>query len=162
MTRRICLYGGPGVGKSTLAAATFARLKAQGHKIELVQEWIKGWAWEDRKVRGWDQLYILAKQLRLEDRLLSRGVSLVTDSPLIMQLAYQPDFMIAETRDLIDTFERQYPGEHYLLQRTVPYDPEGRWETPSQARCLDQEIHDLLDSYDFDYQILDPRCEVIE
>jgi len=39
MIRRICLYGGPGVGKTVEAAKIFAGMKIQHQKIELVQEW---------------------------------------------------------------------------------------------------------------------------
>ena len=37
-------YGGAGIGKSTIAAAIFSKLKRKGHKTELVGEYAK-WLW---------------------------------------------------------------------------------------------------------------------
>ena len=45
MIRRINIYGGPGVGKSTLAASIFAFMKKRGDNVELVQEFVKQFAY---------------------------------------------------------------------------------------------------------------------
>ena len=37
-------YGGAGIGKSTIAADIFSKLKRKGHKTELVGEYAK-WLW---------------------------------------------------------------------------------------------------------------------
>ena len=37
-------YGGAGIGKSTIAADVFSKLKHKGHKTELVGEYAK-WLW---------------------------------------------------------------------------------------------------------------------
>lgn len=47
-TRVITLWGGPGSGKSTMAAEIYARLKRQLCNVEMVREYVKGWAWEGR------------------------------------------------------------------------------------------------------------------
>jgi len=44
MSLRINFFGGPGVGKSTLAAQLFGWLKAENFDAELVQEFVKTWA----------------------------------------------------------------------------------------------------------------------
>ena len=44
---RVNFYGGPGVGKSTLAARVYAELNSAGAvSTELVREFIKTWAYE--------------------------------------------------------------------------------------------------------------------
>jgi nicotinamide riboside kinase len=41
MTKKICLIGSPGCGKSTLAAELFVTLKKMGKNTELVPEWVR-------------------------------------------------------------------------------------------------------------------------
>jgi len=83
--RRICLFGGPGCGKSTTAAYVYSQLKRLGCSVELIQEYVKAWAYEKREVTSFDQVYLLAKQIRMEDLALRNGVKfVVTDSPVYM------------------------------------------------------------------------------
>ena len=60
---RICLYSGPGAGKSATAADIFAEFKRKNYSIELVAEYIKTWAYEGRKPESYDQTLIFANQL---------------------------------------------------------------------------------------------------
>jgi len=57
MTTVINLWGGPGTGKSTSAAHLFGMAKIAGVNAELVQEYVKSWAWEGRTIHSFDQLY---------------------------------------------------------------------------------------------------------
>lgn len=59
----INLFGGPGVGKSTLAATTFAHMKQEGYSVELVTEYAKQLTWEGRTNALSNQIYVFAKQL---------------------------------------------------------------------------------------------------
>ena len=54
MTQIISLHSGPGTGKSTSAAQLFAELKQRHCSVELVREYVKKWAWEGRKISGFD------------------------------------------------------------------------------------------------------------
>ena len=60
---RICLYAGPGAGKSTTAAWLFSQLKMQDYDIELVTEYVKQWTYTKRLPVGFEQMLILANQL---------------------------------------------------------------------------------------------------
>ena len=66
MGLHINFFGGPGVGKSTLAAQLFGYLKAKGFDVELAQEFIKTWAYQRRELRSFDYVYTFAKQLHAE------------------------------------------------------------------------------------------------
>jgi hypothetical protein len=161
---RICLYGGAGIGKSVLASWLFYKLKQQHISVELINEYIKQWAWEGRKPESFDQMYIFAKQLRQEDILVRRGVHIVTDSPLPLQLAYAKQQNCPFYEDLLSLckkFDKDHPAVHILLKRTAPFDAEGRYETYSQAVQMDYNIHNLLDSYSPGHYIyIDPLDEI--
>jgi tRNA uridine 5-carbamoylmethylation protein Kti12 len=85
-TTIINLYGGPGTGKSTSAAYLYYILKAEGHNVELVREYVKDWAWEGRQISTYDQIYFLGKQVRRESLLYGKVDWIITDSPVMMNL----------------------------------------------------------------------------
>lgn len=152
---RICLYSGPGCGKSTLAAWLFSQLKMSHINVEFVAEYIKGWAWDKRKIESWDQYYIFAKQLHAEDKVLRHGVHIVTDSPLLMQVAYiqrQNNCYDQELLSACRKFDSTYPSININLTRSVKYNTEGRWENLDQAIEMDKRITYLLNDYGEIYQ----------
>lgn len=154
--RRVNFYGGPGLGKTTTASHIFARLKNTiihnnlPTQIELVQEYVKNWAWEGRKPKGFDQVYICAQQMRKEEIPLRNGVDVVvTDSPLLMQCAYARKYGNSYWEALTECvrhFEQVYPSIHILLDRgDRPYVAKGRYESHEQAKSMDAYIKDVLD-----------------
>jgi Ni2+-binding GTPase involved in maturation of urease and hydrogenase len=107
---RINLYGGPCVGKSALAFNLCGRLRQEHYPIELVTEYIKNWAYEKRTPDNWDQLYIFAKQHRKEKSMYASGVKhLITDSPLLLQIAYARKYHAVGAPEL---FELAKKWEH--------------------------------------------------
>ena len=66
MKKIVCLYGGPGSGKSTTCAGLFYKLKLLGYNGEMLREYVKDWVWEGRKIHPGDQPYFFAKQSRKE------------------------------------------------------------------------------------------------
>lgn len=149
MPYRINLYGGPGVGKSTLAAWLYASLKRDNFQVELVNEWIKSWAWQNIKPQGYDQVYVFAKQLRREEIILRQGISIITDSPLALQLAYSlKNFphLFGPLNSLLDLFELTYPAIDILLDRVLDleYQQEGRYHNQKEAIEIDRVIKEQL------------------
>lgn len=142
MYKRLNLWGGPGSGKSVLASEIFVLCKKKGMKVELVPEWIKHWAWEKYEPRGMDELYVLAKQVHMEDRLLRAGAYIITDSPIRMQLAYCRNGLHGAFCDISNQWESRWPGVHILLKRNFSYKQEGRYQTEDQALRKDDEIKD--------------------
>ena len=76
-------YGGAGIGKSTIAADIFSKLKRKGLKTELVGEYAK-WLWYQNATDiVQDQLYLFAEQVHRLKTLERYGVEYaVCDSPL--------------------------------------------------------------------------------
>lgn len=154
--RRINLYGGPSVGKSTQSARLFADLKDIAKQddnyfqVELVREYIKEKCWEGIKPQGFDQNFIFAEQQRREEILLRNGVDLiVTDCPLPLMITYSKLYGVPTEnaiREMALAHEEVYPGLHILLQRSGTYDPKGRYQDESEAKDLDLCIADTVRS----------------
>jgi septum formation inhibitor-activating ATPase MinD len=146
----INLYSGPGAGKSTTAAATFAALKKNGVNAELVTEYAKGWAWQQRKIGQLDQFYLFAKQLHRECQLYGKVDVIVTDSPIGIAAYYAHKYCpadIAEALRVSHAAVRNQHHAHYIdivLERTKAYNPKGRYETEEQARAIDGEMREFL------------------
>lgn len=158
---RICLFGGPGCGKSTLASKIFAELKIKGISIELISEYIKTYAYSGIKPISFDQCYVFSKQLHAEDLVLRNGVKhLVTDSPILMQVSYakRNEFLCwNQLLEISKHFESVYPSLNIFLKRNdLEYQTSGRYENHDQARQMDEKIIDMLDSV-ADYAVFDSK-----
>lgn len=147
----ICLYGGPGAGKSTTAAFLFALCKVRGLNVELVREYIKDWVWEGRTITPGDQLYIFAKQSRRERILFKDTDLIITDSPIWLSPIYERKFdvepfvtEIAIEKQLGVAAKAGFRYMHFILNRNVPYQQQGRFQTEDEAKAIDTEIRSLL------------------
>lgn len=150
---RINLFGGPGSGKSTTAARLFSDLKTQGKSIEHVGEYVKSWAYQQRKVGKFDQIYVFGKQLQYEYRFLNAGVkNIVTDSPLLLSTVYAPVGLRGPIKSLLNQYEKDFPSINVFIDRNgKKYDPAGRYQTEEQAKELDHKIWSALTNlYTFD------------
>ena len=67
--RVINILAEPSAGKSTTAAGLFYKMKQDGLRVELVNEYAKDAVWDNRQDILADQLYMLAKQNRKLERL---------------------------------------------------------------------------------------------
>jgi len=142
---RICLWGGPGSGKSRMAARLFADLKDLGiSPLELVKEAAKEWAWSNRQITPWDQWVLFGEQLRREYELLRNGVSLITDCPIDLNYIYSKELKTA-FYGFIPTISSQldmdFPYRYdFFIKRPKTYDPKGRFQTEKEAKVLDKKI----------------------
>lgn len=158
---RINLYAGPGAGKSTTAAMLFAKMKIAGFSVELVSEYVKAWAIAKREVIGFDQVYLMGKQLNYEYRFLSNDIkNIVTDSPVLLSAcytrAYYPKLqgVAAHMEGIVAEYERAHPSINIFLDRgDKEYRAEGRYQTEEEARVLDTTIEDTLRRLKIDYTV---------
>ena len=159
----ICLnlYGGPGVGKSTLAAEIFVELKRRGIKAELVGEYAKELSYERAYNVMADQHYLFAVQAHRLWRLEQAGVEVaVCDSPLLLNLAYDRDPNNGYFRlFVIDTYKR-YENFDYVLERNEHYwERDQREGDVEDAIQMDKKIDAILFDVWHDLPVkLNPEC----
>lgn len=162
----ICLYGGPGTGKSTTAALLYGKLKQMNYNCEMNREYIKEWCWENRSVLAGDQTYFFAKMSRKERIYIKEGLDfIITDSPLILcqfygnkydefeQKYHVCEFMLQQHSKYIK--DQGYQVEHYFLNRIKEYNPAGRYQNEEEAIKFDNEIKDMLDKHNISYKEID-------
>lgn len=160
---RICLWGGPGCGKSTQAAEVYSRLKRQGHSIELVREFIKEMAYEGVKPQGFDTVYIFGNQIRAEEKALRFCDHIVTDSPVLMQVYYAEAYRFECAEQMFDiglAYERKHSEAlHLFIKRPdVPYVKEGRYETEEEALVRDREIKTFMRICGIEFQTIEANA----
>ena len=152
--RVINLYGGAGSGKSTTAAGLFFHMKSRGYKVELVQEYVKSLAWEDRTE---DQAFITANQNKLLHRLLGKVDYVICDASLLLTLAYLPDdYTVPSFKQYaIDLYHSYDNFLDVFIKRVKPYVPMGRYEKEEEAHEKDAVILNMLKEQGIDFPIIE-------
>lgn len=152
---RINFFGAPARGKSETAARVFSELRSAHISAGQVQEWIKGWALENKPVQYFDQLYVFGKQHHLEYEYLKAGVkNVVTDSPVWLSVFYAPYHLKRGIAELIREYERDYPALNILLLKDpdASYEREGRYQDEEGAQLLEDYLIEFLKSVGLEFQ----------
>ena len=136
-------FAGPGAGKSTSKAGLFFLMKQRGFKVETVDEYAKEKTYEGGGL-GMNQLYLTAKQdLRLR-RLEHQVDFILSDSPLLISIAYADGiYGEGDYASLVTRLFDSYQNFNVWVRRTKPYQAYGRSQTESEARVLDQRLRAL-------------------
>jgi nicotinamide riboside kinase len=162
MLRRINFIGGPGIGKSTIASYVYSHLKRDGFDVELIDEFVKAWAYEGKPITSYDQLFIFANQIRKEEIILRNDVDfIITDSPIILTVSYAKKHHFAEWESLQkihDDFEKEYSSLNVVLRRQgVEYEQSGRFETQEEAESMDRFIKKHLKEHNMTFVEINAR-----
>lgn len=144
------LFGGPGTGKSTLAAALFSNLKIKGVNAELVTEFAKDLVWSERNKELQDQVYILGKMYHKLWRLKDKVDVVVIDSPLPLCVYYDQGKTPGMEDFVVDLFN-QFRNINILLERNFPYQQEGRYQDEEGAVKVHNDIYKLLDALNINF-----------
>jgi nicotinamide riboside kinase len=158
------LLGAPGTGKSLMAAQLFARLKWEGYNCELATEYAKELVWHHRNETMKDELYLFAKQNHKLVMLRDKVDIVVTDRPVILSALYNEMYgdNSKEFHDLVVLEANKYPNMNLLLNRTSPYEPEGRMQSEQESNDMKRKITTLLESSNQSYIEMPTSLETIE
>jgi nicotinamide riboside kinase len=145
----INLYGGPGTGKSTTAAAMFAELKYRGINCEYIPEYAKDATWERRGDKIFAaQDYIFGKQRFRMEKISGQVPFLVCDSPILLSLVYiPPSFGLPSLRNVVLEAHNLYDNLDIFLLRNKPFEQAGRNQNEHEARILDHQIRAVLEEH---------------
>lgn len=160
MSVLINIAGAPGVGKSTLAAKLFYKLKEMGLNAELALEYCKGYAIEKREITPYSELYFFGKQSHIESTLFHKTDYIVSDSPTYLagmyEYIYHGENSLSEA---CKAFYRKADKDgikilNFLLPMRKKYNPKGRFQNESQAREIDVSMREWMKQEGYNYELL--------
>lgn len=138
-------FGGPGSGKSTMAAAVFAALKFRNYNVELVREYAKELAWMGF-LPSFSQYSIFNEQLERQEMLYGKVEAIITDSPLLLSTFYDAHRKIDSPilqRRVQEEWDKT-DNLNFFVQRVKPYNPAGREQTEKEAREIDLKLMSFM------------------
>ena len=165
MSKIINLFGGPGIGKSSIANGLTYKLKKKHISCDNPYEFPKLLAWDDNHSAIRDQLYVLANQHRGIVKSYGKVDFIILDSPILLSLTYRnyyksneyPATLYGESFDklVLDTFN-QYDNINIVLNRSIGlHNEKERYQTLEQSILLDVEIENTLIKHQLPYTKLD-------
>ncbi len=148
MAKVVNLFGGPGVGKTVVAAGLFYEMKKLNYNVELVKEFATDLVYENRlDILDTDQLFILANQNR---NLMVKAFNdkldfVIMESPILLSNIYFNELSIYD-KDLFNDFNlnlfNKYDNENFHIQRNTKYkfDMIGRIHSEYESVMIDVNI----------------------
>jgi deoxyadenosine/deoxycytidine kinase len=154
MSKIINIFGGPGIGKSSIAAGVTYKLKKNHINCDQPYEFPKLLAWDDNHSAIQDQLYVLANQHRGIVKSYGKVDYIVLDSPILLSLTYRnyykgteyPSSLYGESFDkmVLDTFN-QYDNINIVLDRADGvHNNDERYQNLEESKELDGVIENSL------------------
>ena len=155
MTVVVNFFGGPGVGKSTMAAGLFFEMKRAGHSVELITEYAKDLTWEERFGALSNQVRVFGEQLERLRRVCNKVTFAITDSPLMLSTIYAPpEYPPAWYPFVVETFNKFKNRNFFIRRGDRPYDPAGRNQSEGEAKVIDAKIEKTLFRYNLPFSVI--------
>ena len=159
--KRICLYAGPGAGKSTTAAFILCLLKSNGYQAEIVREVAQRFAYDKVDIHPvFDQPCVTGEQLRDEMRVLRSPAIAVCESPIGLSPIYGTEWSKQFWSEVNSTLEDAYPTLNIFIDRgSKPYTEVGGYQKRVEAEELDKEIKRYMTSVGISFHEVEYRDE---
>lgn len=146
------LFAGPGAGKSSMMASVFSFLKWNDVNCEMAPEYAKEVVWEKTENLLKNQVYVFGQQHQRICRLISQVDVIITDSPLLLSIIYDPS-KDKNLRELILGEFNKLNNKNYFILRKKKYNPSGRiQQTVEEAQNIDHRIKELLQDYSIPFR----------
>lgn len=158
----INIFGGPGIGKSTLAAQIYTELKKRHINIEYIPEFPKELVYEERLLTLTDQIYVFAQQHHKIWTAARHNQLVVTDSPIVLSTVYNPETS-ANFRALIFEMHNKFNNLNIILKRNPEtHSMVGRVHSLTESISIDRRIRDVLIDEGIDFAEFDPVTDKLE
>lgn len=150
------LFGGPGCGKSTLAADLYTALKRQHIDVEYVNEYAKELVYQENTLALKDQILVFANQYHRLWTAAQHNAFVITDSPILLSAIYNPDTS-HNFRALTIEMHKRFTSLNIVLKRTGQvHTMTGRIHSLTESVSIDNRIRALLDESEIEYAEFDP------
>ena len=164
MSKIVNLFGGPGIGKSSIAAGITYKLKKKHITCDNPYEFPKLLAWDENHSAIRDQLYVLANQHRGIVKSYGKVDYIILDSPILLSLTYRnyyksneyPATLYGKTFDnlVLETFN-QYENINILLERGEGnHNEKERYQSLDESKELDKAIELSMISNNIPYYVV--------
>ena len=171
MSKIVNLFGGPGIGKSSIANGLTYKLKKKHITCDNPYEFPKVLAWDENHSAIKDQLYVLANQHRGIVKSFGKVDYIILDSPIIVSLVYRSVYKGLEYPATLygDSFDKmvldihnQYDTLNILLKRTDGgFNEKERYQTIDESKMLDDEIEKTLVKHNIPYTTIEVGDETV-
>jgi len=163
VSKLINLFGGPGIGKSGIAAGITYKMKKKHISVNNPYEFPKRLAWDNNIPAIKDQLYVFANQHRGIAESYGKVDYIVIDSPILFSTIYHSyytegypaEFYGQSFHNLVIDLHNKYDSINILLERgeTVHNDDE-RFQSYEQSLEIDKLCKKILDDNNISYHIV--------
>lgn len=143
------VWGGPGIGKTTLTSRIFTWLKINtDFKVEYSHEFSKSLVYDGRtEILKQDQIFVFSNQYHRLQMVAPHVDVVVTDSPLPLTIVYNETVPEEIFNPMVMEAYNKYKNINILLKRTVPYEQYGRHQTFGDALLVDTKIKSVLKNF---------------
>jgi len=163
MSKLINLFGGPGIGKSSISAGITYKLKKNHISCNNPYEFPKRLAWDHNIPAIKDQLYVFANQHRGIAECYNKVDYIIIDSPIMFSLIYHSyytegypaEFYGDSFKQMIVDLHKKYDNINILLERgETIHNGDERFQDFEQSIKIDNLCKKILNEHEIPYHTI--------